>query len=137
MEKNSARTRPMRSASTPNSTPPNAEASKVAEAMAPACAALSRNSSRMAVSAKAYSITSMASSIQPSSAAASVFHCALVMDSGQSMQLLLLGAQQGQRRIYGYFFEANAFARAQLSHGVEIRRDHIGDLGITAGGLML
>src|ERR1022692_825498 len=89
----------MRSASTPNNTPPNAEASRVAEAIAPAAAELRWNSSRMVVSANAYSMTSMASSIQANCAAASVVHCARVMELYQGMEPLLLRLEERERRV--------------------------------------
>jgi hypothetical protein len=92
----------------------------VAEAIAPAAAEVRWNSSRMAVSAKAYSMTSMASSIQPNCAAASVFHCARVMELYQRMEPLLLRGEQRQRRVDGDLLETHLVARAQLPDRVEI-----------------
>src|ERR1022692_4268093 len=104
----------MRSASTPNNTPPNAEASRVAEAIAPAAAELRWNSSRMVVSANAYSMTSMASSIQANCAAASVVHCARVMELYQGMEPLLLRLEERERRVDGDLLETHPVARAEL-----------------------
>src|ERR1039457_254030 len=104
----------MRSASTPNNTPPNAEASRVAEAIAPAAAELRWNSSRMVVSANAYSMTSMASSIQANCAAASVVHCARVMEP------LLLRLEERERRVDGGLLETHPVARAELPDRVKI-----------------
>ena len=75
----SERARPYRSESQPNSMPPSAEVTSGAAPSAPAAAELKWNSSRIVVSAKEYSITSIASSIQPSCAAISVRHCKRVI----------------------------------------------------------
>jgi hypothetical protein len=52
------------------------------------------------------------------------------------IQPLLLIAQQGQRPFHGDALEADLVARAQLAEPPEIRRDHVGRLGIPAGGLV-
>src|SRR5580658_2429240 len=110
----------MRSASTPHNTPPNADASSVAEAIAPAAAEFRWNSSRMAVSANAYSMTSMASSIQASCAAPSVFHCARAIELYQGMEPLLLRLEKGERRVDGDLLKTHLVARAQLPDRVKI-----------------
>src|ERR1022692_3766126 len=127
----------MRSAITPNNTPPNAEASRVAEAIAPAAAELRWNSSRMVVSANAYSMTSMASSIQANCAAASVVHCARVMELYQGMEPLLLRLEERERRVDGDLLETHPVARAELPDRVKLGCNHVRDFGITAGGLVL
>src|SRR5690349_14475830 len=129
MDQASARTRPMESARKPNRMPPHAEASRVAEAMAPAAAEVRWNWSRMVVRAKAYSITSMASSIQAKWTAARVRHCVRVMDLYQGMEPLLLGAQQREGRVEGDLLETYLVAGAQLSDAVQVGGYDVGDFG--------
>src|SRR5579885_2057689 len=82
-------------------------------------------------------MTSMASSIQPSWAAASARHCRRVMASYQRMEPLLLLAQQGERLFEGDAFEADLVARAKLADRVHVGGNDVGDLGVAAGGLVL
>src|SRR5215470_4021945 len=65
MEAISARVRPIRSARTPNKKPPIAEATKVNELRRPAVPVLMPNSWIKYARTNEYSMTSMASSIQP------------------------------------------------------------------------
>src|SRR5690349_14644783 len=115
-----ARARPIWSARAPNSTPPKAEVNSVNDATAPASAELRWNSPRIAVSANAYSITSVASSVQPSWAAHSVRHCSRVMELYQGIDPRLLFAQQFQGAVETGALEADRVARPQLSHGVQV-----------------
>src|SRR4051812_10982690 len=68
----SARLRPMRSATKPKSRPPMPEATSVSVLSSPACFCVMPRSRITCTSTSEYSITSKASSIQPSAAATSV-----------------------------------------------------------------
>src|SRR5690348_7159029 len=72
----SARVRPMRSAIKPNRTPPIPEASKVKVPSQPATDLLMPNAVITCAMTRLYSMTSKASSAQPSAAAMSVRFCA-------------------------------------------------------------
>src|SRR5678815_1474253 len=116
MDSTSARTRPTRSASTPKRMPPAAEATRVAEARAPAWAAPRWNSFRTAPSANAKSITSKASRAQPRCAASSVRHCVPVIALAQEgIDLLFLAQQQGTGVLEGDRLQAQDVAGANLS----------------------
>jgi hypothetical protein len=78
-----ARVRPTRSAITPKSSPPAAEATKVNELSAPAIALLMPNVFMRLAIINAYSVTSIASSIQPRPLAISDWRSAKVTCAGQ------------------------------------------------------
>jgi len=65
-------------------------------------------------------MTSMASSIQANCAAASVFHCARVMELYQGMKPLLLRLEERKRRVDRDLLEAYLVARAELPDRVKI-----------------
>ncbi len=83
MEIINERVRPMRSATTPNNSPPIAEATSVSELRKPAVRVSIENSRMRYVSTSEYSITSMASSIQPNPPARSDLRSAGVTWRGQ------------------------------------------------------
>jgi hypothetical protein len=62
----------------------------------------------------------MASSAQANCTAASVFHCARVMELYQGMKPLLLRLEERQRRIDGYLLETYLIARTELPDRVKI-----------------
>src|SRR6202795_4233032 len=83
MDAISARVRPIRSATQPNTTPPMAEATSVRELRKPAVRVSIANSRMRNVITREYNITSMASSIQPRPPATSVWRSAAVVSRGQ------------------------------------------------------
>src|SRR6185369_5889957 len=95
------RARPILSESAPNNKPPNPEAIRVTDARPPAAAPLNLNSLWMAVSANAYSITSMPSSAQPAVEANSIFHCSGVDCWYQGVLIVMLAELFGSESLPG------------------------------------
>src|ERR1700688_303692 len=83
MDAISARVRPIRSATQPNTSPPMAEATSVRELRKPAVRVSIANSRMRNAITREYNITSMASSIQPRPPATSVWRSAAVVSRGQ------------------------------------------------------
>src|SRR5580765_3993276 len=143
--------------------PPMAEAIRVAEASPPAAEAERPNSCRIGWRARAYSMMSMPSSIQPRKAATRARHAAgstaleriagampraapfvspltnrhSRREARRGFDRFSVQAQQAARLVEGDRLEPDAAAGPELRDGGEIRRGDRGDDRIAAGRLMI